>query len=175
MVEMGLVSAALQIPPATVRPGDNLDALRKLAARFQVDVLLIVSGSSSLDKAGEQPGGFLGFGDPIALYEARASLSGLAIGVFSGTFLTPFSAVGISPQQAVEGRGTAANEATYQLRLTAQKDALGRLKTNFIDGLRATKATQDAATPAPSAAPTLSPVATPTPTESATPTPVASV
>lgn len=174
MVASGLVTHVAQIPSNLVRTGDSLEALRKLAARFQVDVLLLVSGSQSLDRADEQPAtGIFNFGSQTA-FIARSTLTGLAVGVYSGTFLTPYEVVGTGGPETLDPNAGSYAADQYRLRKAAHETALKRLKDDFVAGLGRTKAAQDAlppATPAPSATPSVGPSPSASPSASASPSP----
>ena len=177
MVETGLVTTVAQIPPNVVRPGDSLDALRKLAARFQVDVLLLVSGRQSFERADQQPAaGWFGLGGNLTAYEARSTLTGLAIGVYSGTFLTPYEVVGKAGPETLDPAAGSFAADQYRIRKAAHEDSLRRLKADFVAGLGRTKAAQDAAPPAtpgsseaPSASPSVDASASPSPSPSPSP------
>lgn len=167
LVATGLVTNVAQIPNNLVRPGDSLEALRKLAARFQVDVMLLVSGSQSFERADAQPAtGIFNFGSETA-FEARSTLTGLAIGVYSGTFLTPYEVVGKAGPETLDPNAGSYAADQYRLRKAAQEGALRRLKDDFVAGLGRTKAAQEAAPPAP--APTDAPSASPSPGASPSP------
>lgn len=175
MVATGLVSTVAPIPSNLVRPGDSLDALRKLAARFQVDVLLLVSGSQTFDRADEQPAaGIFNFGSQTS-YEARSTLTGLAVGVYSGTFLTPYEVVGKNGPETLDPNAGTFGADQYRIRKAAHEAALKRLKDDFMAGLGRTKAAQDAAPPAsPAPSPSPSPAASASPDASASPSPAPS-
>lgn len=175
MVATGLVTTVAQIPNNVVRPGDSLEALRKLAARFQVDVLLLVSGQQGFVRADEQPAtGLFSFGN-LTAYEARSTLTGLAVGVYSGTFLTPYEVVGKAGPETLDPNAGAFAADQYRLRKAAHEQSLRRLKDDFVAGLGRTKAAQDAAppaTPAPSPSASASPAASASPDASPSPSPV---
>ncbi len=168
MVAGGLVTNVAQLPSNLARQGDSLEALRKLAARFQVDVLLLVSGGQSFDRADSQPAtGIFNFGSQTA-FEARSTLTGLAVGVYSGTFLTPYEVVGKAGPETLDPNAGSFGADQYRLRKAAHEIALKRLKDDFVAGLGRTKAAQDAA---PLASPVPSAGATPTPDTAASPSP----
>lgn len=166
VVAAGQVRSVVQIPATLVNATDSVDTLRSLAARFQVDLLLLVSGSNDTAAAPDQPAQGL-FGGAGTSYESRTTLSGLALGVYSGTFLTPFEVTGKSGPTTVDPSGSAGQAQLYQLALAAQTQALGNLKSQLIEGLKqlqAYEATLPSPTPTP--VPTAAPSASPTPSPS---------
>jgi hypothetical protein len=169
LVKSGMVGAISQIPNSLVNRGEGIEAIRTLAARFQVDVVLMVSGSNQATTAAEQTESWFNFSNATS-YESRATLSGLALGVYSGTFLAPFQVVGKAGPIVVDPADPGASAQIYALRKQAQLYALDALKGQFLAGLTQLKATQDAATPAPAPSPTPTPASSPSPS----PTPSAS-
>lgn len=169
LLATGLVTSAAEIPSNLVRPRDSLDTLRKLAARFQVDVLLLVSGSHEFTRSGTQPAAGLFGGNSEANFDARSTVTGLAIGVFSGTFLTPFQVVGTVNNTKLSTDASDYAAKVYALEKTAHEAALVTLKARFVETLTQAKQTQDAAPP-----PTPTPVPTATPSAAASADPSAS-
>ncbi|HEY9724297.1 MAG TPA: hypothetical protein V6D47_20010 [Oscillatoriaceae cyanobacterium] len=157
----GLVKSMVLIPATLTRPGDSLDSMRQLAASFQVDVLVLVSGSDSLTRAASQPLGFFDQFSSKAYMENRTVLQGLAIDVLSGQFLDPLQGVGKSAPSLLDPSDSAAYASgSYALEKVSETDALQALANKLKDALQA-------ASQAPSASPTASP--SPSPTPSATP------
>lgn len=125
----GLVSTLTLVPPSLVGPSDDLETMRKIASRFQSNVLLIVTGGTEVALADEQPQGM--FSNATNLV-ARTVLTGLAVDVLSGRFLAPIEVVGKSGPSTVNPDGTAA-ETRYQLEKGAETQAFSELKTRFLE------------------------------------------
>lgn len=164
MVASGLVKSTFEIPNAMLQGGENLDSIRKLSARFQVDALLIVSGSQSLQRADNQPLGFFDSFTNRAYYEARTSLTAIAMNIYTGTFFEPFSTVGKDGPVSLDA--DAADYATnlYAMRTRAETQAFTQLKSEFLASMERLKAV--AVPPGSLASPEPSPTATPTPSPS---------
>ena len=125
----GLVSTLTLVPPSLVGPSDDLETMRKIASRFQSNVLLIVTGGTSVDLAVEQPQGM--FTNATSLV-ARTVLTGLAVDVLSGRFLAPIEVVGKAGPSTVNPDGSAA-ETRYQLEKGAETQAFTELKSRFLE------------------------------------------
>jgi hypothetical protein len=168
LVATGLVKDVFQIPPSMLRGGDSIDTIRKLSARFQVDALVIVSGSQSFQRADAQPLGFWDSFSNRAYFEARTNLSAIAMNVYSGTFLTPLQAVGKEGPALLDTDAKDYPTTVYAMRQKAETAAFTQLKTDFVTSLTKLKAVAIApgtgATPTPSPSP--SSIASPVPTAS---------
>lgn len=159
----GQVKSLVLLPASLTRPGDSLDTLRQLAANFQVDVLVLVSGSDSLDRASAQPLGFFDQFTSKAYMENRTVLQGLAVDVLSGQFLDPLQAVGKSgPTLLDAGDPSSYDAGTYTLAKDSETAALTELASKLKDVL-------EAASQEPSATPTVTPSASPSPSPSPSP------
>jgi hypothetical protein len=141
LVDTGLVKSALQVPQALVGGSPNLSALRKLAARFQVDVLLLLSGQAGVQYADAQPTSFFDSFGSKAWFEARASVDGLAVDVASGLFFTSFKAAG-SAGPVQTDRSAGFDAATYPLAKQAETKALEGAKDRLVEALKAVKASE---------------------------------
>ncbi|MDB5098523.1 MAG: hypothetical protein JWM80_2944 [Cyanobacteria bacterium RYN_339] len=143
LVATGLVKTALQIPQALVGGSPNLASLRKLAARFQVDVLLLLSGQSGVQLSDAQPTSFFDSFGNKAWFEGRASVDGLAVDVSTGLFFTSFKAAGQNgPVQA--DRSVGFDASTYPLAKQAETAALQGAKQRLVEALTALKASEGA-------------------------------
>ena len=168
MIDGKLVSVVSQIPKTVVPADASLDSLRKLAARFQVDVLLLVSGAQTFDRADAQPTGWFASFSNTTSFEARTTLTGLAIGVYSGTFLTPFQVVGKAGPLTLDPSSPSFGADAYVIKKEAHEGALKRLREEFMTGLQRAKEAQDSAPP-PTPTPSPSPQASASPSPSAAP------
>lgn len=175
MVATGLVRAVAQLPSALLKGGDSLDAIRKLAARFQVDVLVIVTGRPEFTKATQQPTGFFEQFSNQANYEARSSLTGLALDVFSGTVFAPVEVVGKEGPALLDTGADTFAAAAYEMKKKAQSQSIGKLKDEFLRQLTDLRDHPPAATPAPTPVPSATPpAAVPTAVPTSAPAPIAS-
>lgn len=164
----GLVQSSLVIPASLVTAGSSVDEIRTLAARFHVDVALIISGSNKVQLAQSQPQNWF---SNAAAYESRSTLSCLTLGVLSGTFLAPLSGVAKAGPATIDPTDPNAQAQEYQLVKQAQTDAMKSLTTQFIGSLTSLKAQEAAATPtpAPSAMPSADASASASPAASTSP------
>lgn len=171
LVASGLVASSVQIPSSMLKGGDTIESIRKLAARFQVDALLLVSGSQTFQRAANQPLGFFDSFTNRAYYEARSSVTAIAMNVYTGTFLAPFQTVGKEGPTLLDFDSADYNTSAYALRQRAETAAFNQLKTELITSLTALKATAvapgTAVSPQPSATPSASPTVAPSPSPSA--------
>jgi hypothetical protein len=137
LVATGLVRSAFQIPETLLSATPSLSTLRSLAAHFQVDVVLLLSGQGGLQLADAQPtGGFFDAFSNKAWYEGRASVDGLAIDVATGLFIGSFKAAGQDGPQRID-RDTGFETASYPMRLKAETIAIENAKQRLIDSLSA--------------------------------------
>lgn len=154
----GLVKTAAMVPNS-LGVGPNLEGLRMLAARLQMDVLLLVSGTSQFKRSDVQPSGWFSAFSNAANFEASTSLVAFFLDVYSGTVLAPITALGSTAPTLLDP--TAGNFSAEQKRLNAEavKTAADKLKASFIDSLKQVQADQlaQAETPAPATTPTPAP------------------
>jgi hypothetical protein len=161
VVGSGLVKTAAEVPNS-LGMGQNVEGLRKLAARLRMDVLLLVGGNSEFKRSDEQPTGWFSAFSNAAHFEARTSLVAFYLDVYSGTVLAPISALGSTAPTLLDP--TTGNFIAEQKRLNAEavKMAAEKLKTSFINSLKQVQTDQreqperpeaPAATPAPSPTP----------------------
>lgn len=157
----GLVKTAAMVPNS-LGMGPNVEGLRKLAARLQMDVLLLVNGTSEFKRSDVQPGGWFSAFSNAANFEARTSLVAFYLDVYSGTVLAPITALGSTAPTLLDP--TAGNFSAEQKRLNAEavKMAADKLKASFINSLKQVQTDQQEQAAAPPASP--APAATPTPT-----------
>lgn len=170
LVASGLVKSTFEIPNSMLQGGENLDSIRKLSARFQVDALLIVSGSQSLQRADSQPMGFWDSFTNRANYEARTSLTAIAMNIYTGTFFEPFSTVGKDGPVSLDADAPDYATNLYAMRTRAENLAFNQLKTEFLasmERLKAVAVPPGSISPSPEATPTVSPSPTPSPSPSA--------
>ncbi|MBF2055531.1 MAG: hypothetical protein IGS03_18935 [Candidatus Sericytochromatia bacterium] len=171
LTQSGIVAETVQLPESLVRGSVNLEVLRNLGARFQTDVLVLVTGSHSFARARNQNLSFLDSFSDKAYFESEVQFEAIALDIYTGTFLTPFS-VAIKGEPALLDRASANYaEQTYQyqkqVELQAwealQQEALARLQTlkrNVEERLANPPASPaPAASPSSSAAPSASPSA----------------
>lgn len=164
MVASGLVKSTFEIPDSMLRGGDNLDSIRKLSARFQVDALLIVSGTQSLQRADAQPLGFFDSFTNRAYYEARTSLTAIAMNIYTGTFFEPFETVGKDGPVLLDADASDYATNLYAMRQRAETTAFNQLKTEFLASMTRLKAV---AVPPGTSSPAPEPTPTPSPSPSA--------
>jgi hypothetical protein len=143
LIAAGQAKSAVVIPATLLESQPSLSSLRKLAARFQVDVLLVLSGSSSLQMADNQPTSFWDSFGNKGWYEGRSALQGLVVDIATGLFIGSFQAAGQDgPVQA--DRTSAFQTTTYPLVQNAEARALDVVRQRLADALNAVKTNQGA-------------------------------
>lgn len=145
LIESGHVREVFQIPSNFLRGGESLDGLRKVAARFQADVLLIVSGDASFGRSDDQTFGFWDIFSNKANYEARMAMSGLGLDVYAGTFMTPLQVATKAGPVALEPADAGFSAAAYKLQQQAESEAFAKLREQLATGLGVKRAEIEAA------------------------------
>lgn len=136
MQASGLVSHVVFIPPSLTSTSDSVENIRKLASRFQSDVVLFIDGSSRQELADRQEGGFFGQFSSRTHYESRTLLTGLAMGVLSGRFLPPVQVVGHSGPKAIAPEDAGYTAQLEALQQESERGALLELERQFVQVLR---------------------------------------
>ena len=139
----GLVKTAFQLPQALVGNNASLADLRTLAARFQVDVLLLLSGSGDVVTDDPLTSSFWDQFANKGWYAGRATVEGLALDVATGIFLSSFNAAGASDATQVD-LNSGFDAATYPLDLKAETTALEGAKQKLVDAFNGLKAANGA-------------------------------
>jgi nucleotide-binding universal stress UspA family protein len=173
LVASGLVRDAVPVPEELGR-GVSLEALRKLAARLQIDVLVLVSGKSEFKRSEVQPGGWFAAFSDAANYEARTSLLGVTLDVYSGTLFAPISGLGATSPTLLNPGDEGFQAAVRRLQADGFKAAATQLQEALIGSLRQVRDQQTGAKPAASTSPapaSPAPVSAPTTGPSPAPTP----
>lgn len=145
LIKTGHVREVFQIPSNFLRGGESLDGLRKVAARFQADVLLIVSGDASFQRADDQTFGFWDMFSNKAKYEARMAMSGLGLDVYAGTFMTPLQVATVAGPATIEPADANFAAERYKLQKQAESEAFGKLREQLATGLGVKRAEIEAA------------------------------
>lgn len=156
VVATGLVRSAVPVPES-LGQGASLEALRKLAARLQLDVLLLVSGTSEFKRSEIQPGGWVSAFSNQANYEARSSLVGFPMDVYSGTLLPPIYGLGTTSPTLLDPTLEGFTQQRRKLETDAFTVAANQAKDALIASLGATREAQKGASPSPAASPTIAP------------------
>lgn len=131
LVATGAVKELLVIPRGLADPGAGSEALRAVAARFQCDLLVVVTGSAGTVLVPDAAYGFWDrlWGDSIAL-RGEATASASALTTESGRLLRMFES-----QQTGESQILKRDDATGSLALA--KDAEKRAWRDLIQQLAA--------------------------------------
>ena len=142
-----LVREVFQVPESLASSASTLDGMRGLAARFQSDVLLVLSGSGGVKAAdATAPTSFFDTFSSKATYAGSATIEGLAVDVVTGIFIGSFKTAGASdPKQVDTGNAATFAGAVYPLAQTAETKALASANTRLIDALTALKTANEAA------------------------------
>ncbi|PKL75655.1 MAG: hypothetical protein CVV27_14245 [Candidatus Melainabacteria bacterium HGW-Melainabacteria-1] len=166
----GMVRETIQVPSTLVSGSVTIEELRRLGARFQTDILVLINGSHSYQKSKSQNLSFFDSFSDKASYESEVKLEAIALDVFTGTLLSPFDAAVKSTPQLLDQAAADFAQQTYTQQKSAETQAWQALQTEAIERLTQLKAEvdkrkADLATASPM------PQATAEPTPSATPMP----
>ena len=144
LVETGHVREVFQIPSSFLAGNESLDGLRKVAARFQADVLLIVSGDAAFGRSDDQSFGFWDVFNQKSNFEARMSMSGLGLDVFAGTFMTPLQVATKAGPATLDPADANFQAESYRLQKQAESDAFAKLREQLATGLGVKRAELEA-------------------------------
>ncbi|MEB3329969.1 MAG: hypothetical protein VKQ33_12115 [Candidatus Sericytochromatia bacterium] len=144
LVASGLARQASAIP-AVLGRGVGLEGLRRLAARLQLDGLVLVGGRSRFERSELQPGGFFAAFGSGANFEARTTLTAFTLDVRAGTLLTPASGAGATPPTLLDPTLPSFVPERRRLVREAFSDAVTGLGQGLQAGLREARDAQAAA------------------------------
>jgi len=153
----GLISESIQIPDALVSGASNLDELRRLGSRFQTHVLILISGSHEFDKSRSQNLSFFDSFSDKAYFESNVQFEAIALDVFTGTLLTPFSASLKGETRLLDQADVNFKQNSYTYQKEVENQAWKILEQEALARLTQLKANVEARintispTPAPSA------------------------
>lgn len=165
--DSGLIRDTFQIPSSLLGSGANIDTVRQLGARFQADIVVIVSGSHIFEKSRNQPLSFFDSFTDRTYYESNITIDAIALDIFSGTFLNPLRSVLQTDPAVFDRAAPDFQNSTYQFRQNAENKVWQDLEQKFINSLKTLKQEIESRTPLPSPIP--SPSVTPFPQISPSP------
>lgn len=151
--QSGLVSDLILIPASLIQTNTNIETLRQIGSRFQVDVLLLTTGSTEFRKAAQQP---LSFADQFtdkAYWESLTKLEVLALDIYSGTFLRPFTLATRNGPQVLDRADISYSSMVYDLKKQAEQGAWQQLQTEFLAALQKIKERPPVPSPTPTPTP----------------------
>jgi len=164
--DSGMVRETIQIPPNLVS-NLSMDFMRQLGSRFKADILLVVTGNHDFGRSPSQNLNFFElFGDK-GFYESNIRLTGLAIDIFTGSYLNPLTAAALGGPKGLSPSDTNFKGESYTLKRESEMAAWTKLSKDFVEMLSEVKRESDLLPPRPLVTPV--PSATPTPAPSATP------
>ncbi|MGV3523274.1 MAG: hypothetical protein ACO1RX_03570 [Candidatus Sericytochromatia bacterium] len=147
----GRVREVIQIPETLVNGQLSIEELRKIGARFQTDVLVLLSGDHTFERSRTQNLGFFDSFSDKAVYESQIKLQAITLDVFTGTLLSPFDVSLKADPITLDRANSAYSEQMYTYQQQAETKAWESLQTEAIARVRQLEAdTQRAlATPNP--------------------------
>ena len=162
LVGANLAKSLVMIPSSLVSATDSIDTIRVLASRFGLDMVVIVSGNSTLSRSLSQPSSFFGQFSTQANVDARVTLDALPVDVLSGRMLAPMEVTGKSGPTLLDpnAQGFSAQETALQGQ--AELAAFQELETQLLAALQGA----NAGSSTPSTSPTASPLPSPSPSAS---------
>lgn len=92
LIDSGLVSELIEIPSSLLSGSTNIEELRRLGARFQTDILVLVSGQHIFSRARSQNISFWDSFSNKLYYESKVHFEAITLDVYTGTLLSPFEA-----------------------------------------------------------------------------------
>lgn len=92
LADSELVRETVEIPSSLLSGGANIDELRRIGARFQTDILVLISGNHDFSRARSQEISFWDSFSDQEYYESKVNLEAIALDVYTGTLLSPFDA-----------------------------------------------------------------------------------
>lgn len=174
----GLVKETLRIPNALISNAVTIEELRRLGARFQCDLLVLVTGSHTFETSRNQNLSFLDSFSYKANYDSKIKFEAITLDVFTGTLLNPFDAVVQGGPFLLDRATPDFGQQRYKVEKDTETKAWEQLKTEALTNLQQLKADVAArkasltaspvpgtsASPVSATGPTSSPAASPTTT-----------
>lgn len=178
--DAGTVRETILIPQTLVSGSVTVEELRRLGARFQCDIMVLVTGSHNFAKSKSQTMGFFdSFSDKIN-YESSVKLEAIALDVYTGTLLSPFDAAAKGGPFTLDQSAADYSQQAYNKQKEVEAKAWTALGAEAVERMDQLKADVDkrkaeiaanpTPTPRPTAEPTPAPTASPTPVPSPSPT-----
>ena len=171
--DSGLVRETIKIPNALISSSVTIDELRRLGARFQCDIIVLITGEHDFEKAKNQNLSFFDSFSDKAYYESEVELEAITLDVFTGTLLSPFNVAVEAGPVLLDRAAADYADQSYKAQKEAEAKAWSELKDEALTNLRQLKADVDKrkanlqASPAPSATPEPAPTPAPTATPAA--------
>lgn len=144
-----LVSEVLQIPDSLVGSEANLESLRSLGARFQTDVLVLVTGAHSYGRARNQNLSFFDSFSDKAYYESEVRIEAIALDIYTGTFLTPFSVAIKGEPRLLDRADPNFTALQYQYQKETENAAWQAMQAEALDRLQQLKRSVESRTNQP--------------------------
>lgn len=176
----GQVRETIQIPNSLLSAPLTIDEMRTQGARFQCDIMVLVTGSSDFSKSKTQSSNFFDSFSNKLNYESKVKLEAIALDVYTGTLLSPFDAAITGKPTAFDRTSADYYSATYNYQKETETKAWDSLRKEAVENIvqlradvdqRKQEIALDAAKPTP--APSQTPSPSPSPTVSPTPAPTA--
>ncbi|MGV3523272.1 MAG: hypothetical protein ACO1RX_03560 [Candidatus Sericytochromatia bacterium] len=175
----GRVRETIQIPSTLVGSSIGIEELRKLGARFQTDVVVLIGGSHDFERARNQNLSFFDSFSDKSVYESQVKLDAITLDVYTGTLLSPFNAAYKAQPITLDRAASTYQQQVYTYQQQAEVEAWKGLQQEAIERIQQLEADvkrnlATAPSPTPVALPTPggprpAPTPTPTPTPEASP------
>lgn len=134
-----LISETVQLPDSLIRGGSSLESLRNLGARFQTDVLVLVTGAHRFERSRKQNLSFFDSFSDNAYYESEVQIEALALDIFTGTFLTPFSVAVKGESVLLDRAASDYAEQIYSYQKQVELQAWQHLQQEALERLQVLK------------------------------------
>lgn len=138
--DSGLIRETLQIPATLISGAITIDQVRRLGARFQCDIMILVSGSHQFDKSRSQQLSFWDSFSEKQNYESKVKLDAIALDVYTGTLLSPFDAATKGGPFLLDRAAPDYSQQAYEKQKTVEQAAWKELEEDAIDSFTQLKA-----------------------------------
>lgn len=154
------VRETIQIPSHLISSAVTVDELRRLGARFQCDIIVMVTGSHRFERSKSQTISFFDSFSDKANYESQVKLDAIALDVYTGTLLSPFDAATKGGPFLLDASAPDYAQQAYAKQLETESKAWQALSVEAVERLQQLKADVEknrASLPSPSPLPTSMP------------------
>lgn len=131
-----LVKEVIQMPQALIPNQPSMDTFRQLGARFQVDVVLIMTGENRFEKARNKDIPFFESFTNQAYWKSEAQIETLTLDTFSGLFLTPVKSIAKQQSELLDPTQIDFEEKQAMIQSEAERKAWKTQKEQLIARLQ---------------------------------------
>ncbi|PKL75824.1 MAG: hypothetical protein CVV27_13430, partial [Candidatus Melainabacteria bacterium HGW-Melainabacteria-1] len=130
--DSGLVRETLRMPSTLISSSVTIEELRRLGARFQTDIVVLVTGTHQFQKAKSQNLSFFDSFSDKAYFDSEVKFEAIALDVFTGILLSPFDAAAKASSVLLDQGAADYSNQAYQYQLRTETQAWEALQTEAI-------------------------------------------